>query len=134
MKKRLDKLKRIETLQRRLHDLSVWRLTHMAQQRDQLASAHSEMIDALGAGLLSFGGAAAAATRRIRAIEVEMATARSVYESQAKHAKDHGVRSRMAERAVESAAAQYRTEVEKKSLAELIDWTLQASNSGSRKP
>ena len=63
------------------------------------------MIDALGAGLLSFGGAAAAATRRIRAIEVEMATARNVYDSQAKHAKDHGVRSRLAERAVESAAA-----------------------------
>ena len=133
MKKRLDKLKRIEKLQRRLHDLSVWRLTTLAQQRDQLASAHSEMIDALGAGLLSFGGAAAAGTRRIRAIEVEMAVARNVYESQAKHAQDHGVRTRMAERAVESASAEYRADAEKKTLAELIDWTLQASNSGSRK-
>ena len=107
--------------------------TLLAQFGRLQASLTGSLAIALGAGLLSFGGAAAAGTRRIRAIEVEMAVARNVYESQAKHAQDHGVRTRMAERAVESASAEYRADAEKKTLAELIDWTLQASNSGSRK-
>jgi len=134
VKKKLDKLKRIEKLQKRLHDLSVWRLAHLAQQREQLATTHSEMIQSLGDGLLQFGGAASAATRRIRSIELEMASARNAFEAQSKTSQSHGARSRLAERAVETAAGQYRQELEKKSLSELIEWSLQADNSGSRKP
>ena len=106
MKKRLDKLKRIDRLQRRLHDLSVWRLTALGQQRDQLTNAHLEMLDAVGTGLLAFGRPAAAATRRIRALEVEIAAAKSVYEEQAKRSLEQGVRSRLADRAREAAAAE----------------------------
>ena len=86
------------------------------------------------AGLLQFGGAASAATRRIRSIELEMASARTEYEAQSKSSQSHGARSRMAERAVETAQGHYRQELEKKSLSELIEWSLQATNSGSHKP
>ena len=134
MKARLDKLERIERLQRRLHDLSVWRLAALGQRRDQLTNVHLEMLDAAGSGLCAFGGPAAAATRRIRAVEIEIAAARVGYEEQARRSLEQGVRSRLADRAREGAAIEYRADVEKRSLAELIEWSLQQPNSGSRKP
>src|SRR5271155_3018640 len=133
MKKRLDKLVRIDRLQRRLHDLSVWRLAALGRQRDQLTNAHLEMLDAVGTGLLAFGRPAGAAPRRIRALEVEIAAAKGAYEEQAKRSLEQGVRSRLADRAREAAAADLRTDVEKRTLSELIEWSLQRPNSGSRK-
>jgi hypothetical protein len=133
VKKRLDKMKRIERLQQRLHDQSVWRLAALGQQRDQLTNAHLEMLDAVGTGLLAFGAPAAAATRRIRALEVEIVAAKNGYEEQAKRSLEQGVRSRLAERAREGAAADWRSDVEKRTLSELIEWSLQRPNPGSRK-
>ena len=133
MKKKLDKMERIERLQRRLHDLSVWRLAALGRERDKLASAHVEMLDALGSGLLAFGQPAAAGTRRIRALEVEIAVANRGYDEQAKRSFEHGVRSKLADRAREAAAAEFRADVEKRTLSELIDWSLRQPNSGSRK-
>jgi hypothetical protein len=83
--------------------------------------------------LLAFGRPAAAATRRIRALEVEIAAAKGAYEEQAKRSLEQGVRSRLADRAREAAAADLRTDVEKRTLSELIEWSLQRPNSGSRK-
>jgi hypothetical protein len=133
VKAKLDKLKRIERLQKRMHDLSRWKLTHMAHEREKLTQAHSEMITALGEGLLSFGGAASAATRRIRAIEVEMKAAEAAEVTQARDALEKGLRSRAAERAVDSTAAKYRNELQNKSLAELIEQSLHARTPGSGK-
>ena len=134
MKSKLDKLKRIERLQKRMHELSVWKLTHMAQEREKLTRTHSEMVTALGEGLLCFGGAASAATRRIRTIEVAMTAAQAAETEQARHALEQGMRSRAAERAVQSTANNHRSELQNKSLAELIDQSLQTSLSGSHKP
>ena len=134
MKNKLDKLKRIERLQRRMHDLSSWKLTHMTREREKLGQAHGEMITALGEGLLSFGGAAAAATRRIRAIEVEMTAADAAQAEQARHTLEQGLRYRAAERAVESISVKHRSDIQNKSLAELIEQSLQRPPSGTRKP
>jgi hypothetical protein len=133
VKKRLEKLQRIERLQRRLHDLSVWRLATLGRQRDQLTNAHLEMLDAVGTGLLAFGPPAAAATRRIRSLEVEITVAKGGYEEQAKRSLEQGVRSRLADRAREAAAADLRADLEKRTLSELIEWSLQRPTSGSRK-
>jgi hypothetical protein len=130
----IEKLKRIERLQKRLHDLSVWKLTHLAEERDKLSVAHADMIRALGEGLLSFGAAASAGTRRIRSIEMEINAARAAHAAQAKRALENGARSKLAEKVVERAEDDNRRDVEKKTLAELIEWSLQASISGSRKP
>ena len=134
MKKRLDKLKRIDRLQRRLHDLSVWRLATLARQKEQLTNTHLEMLDAVGSGLLAFGPPAAAATRRIRRLEVEIEVAKGGYEEQAKRSLEQGVRSRLADRACEAAAADLRADLEKRPLLELIEWSLQRPTSGSHKP
>jgi hypothetical protein len=134
MKKRLDKLIRIDRLQRRLHDLSVWRLATLARQKEQLTNAHVEMLEAVGTGLLAFGPPAAAATRRIRRLEVEIEVAKGGYEEQAKRSLEQGVRSRLADRAREAAAADLRADLEKRTLSELIEWSLQRPTSGSHKP
>lgn len=134
MKSKVDKLKRIEALQKRMHDLSRWRLASLARERDALTEAHTQMLQALGEGLMSFGGAAAAGTRRIRSLELEMARADQTYQTQVKETFDRGVRSKTAERALDSAKAEHRQELEKKSLSELIEWSLQSKDSASRKP
>ena len=134
MKARLEKLKRIERLQKQLHDLSRWKLTHLAEQRERLATAHIEMIQALGEGLLSFGGAAAAATRRIRSLELEISAAEVEHAAQVKQTFAQGARSKMAEHVVERAEEAHRREVDKRSLNELIEQSVQRSQQGSHKP
>ncbi len=117
-----------------MHELSQWKLTHIAHERGILAQAHSEMISALGEGLLSFGGAASAATRRIRAIEVAMKAAEAAEAAQARHALEQGMRSLAAERAVQSTSAKHQSELENKALAELIEQSLSKRFTGSGKP
>ena len=117
-----------------MHDLSRWRLAAMGRERDALSAAHTQMLEALGEGLLSFGGAAAAGTRRIRSLDLEMARADHSYETQAKEAFDRGVRSKTAERVLDTAQMEHRQELEKKSLAELIEWSLQSRDTASHKP
>lgn len=129
----MEKLKRIERLQKQLHDLSVWKLTKLGEQRDKLNAAHVEMVRALGDGLLAFGGAAAAATRRIRSLEMEITATDAAHAEQAKYAFAQGARSKMAEQVVGRARDESRREAEKKTLSELIDQSLSAAVSGSRK-
>jgi hypothetical protein len=134
VKKRLDGLKRIERLQRQLNDLAVWRLAALGHKKDELTRAHLEMLEAASDGLLAVGAPAAAATRRIRALEVEMVAARGGYDAQAKLALEQGRKSKLAERASAAAASDYRADLEKRSLSELIDWSTRRPNSGSDKP
>ncbi len=129
----LDKLKRIEHLQRRLRDLAEWRRAQLTRRRDALSEAHGEMIAALGEGLLAFGGAASAGSRRIRALEVEIAVARDVGEAQARETFARAAGSRLAARALDAAEARHRADMEKRGLADLIDSSLFAADPGPRK-
>jgi hypothetical protein len=133
MKAKLERLKRIEQLQRRLHELSDWRLMALGQQRNQLTDAHLQMLNATNADLFAFGAPAAVATRRIRAIEIEIESAKRVYEAQAKRTLEHGARSHLAGRALKAASAQNQRDQQNRSLAELIEVMLHAGSSASRK-
>jgi len=133
VKTRLEKVKSIERLQKRLHELALWKANHTAARRDRLAAAHVEMIAALGEGLLTFGAAAAAATRRIRSLELEISAAETAHAAQVATARERGARSKIAERFVERTRAEARQEEEKKSLTELIERSLQRPDSGSHK-
>jgi hypothetical protein len=135
VKSKLEKMKRIERLQKRIHEFSTWKASRLALKREELVGAHAEMIAALGEGLLSFGGAASAATRRIRALEVEEREAKAAHEAQSRKALEHGMRARAAERALQSTAAAARAETEKRSLEELIEQSQQRPDgSVPRKP
>jgi hypothetical protein len=133
LKKKLERLKRIERLQKRIHELSTWKLSKLAARKEQLDVAHIEMIAALGEGLLSFGGAASAATRRIRALEVEKQEANVAHEAGQRQSFELGMRARAAERAVQATAAEARAEADKKSLEALIEQSLRADGPVPRK-
>ena len=60
MRRKIERLERIERLRKRLHELSAWRLAVVTQEREKLATAHAEMVEALGDGLMAYGPASAA--------------------------------------------------------------------------
>ncbi len=134
MRARLEKLKSIERLQKKLHELAMWKANDTAAHRDRLAAAHLEMIVALGEGLLSFGAAASAATRCIRKLELEISAAETKHVAELETARQRGARAKIAERFVERTRVEARREAEKISLTELIERSLQRPDSGWRKP
>jgi hypothetical protein len=131
MKKRLESLEKIGSLQKQMHDLEVWRLTAIGRKRDDLTQAHREMLAAMGSGVAAYGAPAAAALRRIRAVEREIAAAAAEYEAQTRRAIDQGTRAKLADRARESADARYRDQRQRKELADLIERSLRNPKSSS---
>ena len=89
-----------------MHDLAVWRLAALGRERDGLAEDHREMLEAMGSGVAAYGAPAAAALRRIRAFEREIAAAEAELEAQTRQAIDQGARAKLADRARESLEAQ----------------------------
>jgi hypothetical protein len=134
MNARLQKVRRIGHLQQRLRDLSLWRLSALDQQRDQLSDARAEMLRAMSDGLFAFGSAAAAASRRICAIEMELENANSVHELQSRQALEHGVRLQLALAALRAVTEQSVRNRQSHELAEAIEKMSHASGSASRKP
>jgi len=131
MKKRLESLEKIERVQRQMHELAVWRLTALARERDDLAENHLGMLEAMQSGVAAYGAPAAAAMRRIRLLEKEIAAAAAEYEVQTRRALDQGTRAKLADRARESVDARYRDQKQRKDLADLIERSLRNPKSSS---
>jgi hypothetical protein len=129
MKKKLDALKKIEKVQAKLHEMTVWKLAAIDQKRGALEEAQREMIEAVDRHAINHGPLLAGATRRLRAVDKEIATTKSAYDAQSLRALDQGSRAKLAERLVESAAAKHRAQDERKGLAELIERTLRGRGS-----
>jgi len=136
VKRTIDQLKRIERIRKRLADLSAWRLARLTHEREKLETTHAEMLSALGEGLMAFGPPSVAGTRRVRALEQEMA-ATQVYEKLlAARALDDGRLAKLAEGRLDTVQAAWRETLDRKSLEELIDATVRGTDNdtGSRKP
>jgi hypothetical protein len=133
MRRKIERLERIERLRKRLHELSAWRLAVVAQEREKLAAAHAEMIEALGEGVMAYGPASVAGTRRVRSIEREIAIAVVIETDLAKRALNDGRLAKLADSYLDAARGEWRDGEERRSLEELIDATL-AADPASRKP
>lgn len=133
MQAKIKRMERIERLRRRMHEMAAWRLTLAVQEREKLAAAHAEMIEALGEGLMAFGPASVAGTRRVRSIERQLALAEAEEKLLEKRALDDGRLAKLADRSLGAAREARRDDLERRSLEDLIDATL-ASGSASRKP
>lgn len=131
MKKRLNSLEKILHLQSKLHDLTVWRLAAIDQQREALEAAERAMIDVLDRDAIAHGAPAAAASKRLRSIGREIAVAKADYQAQSKRVRDQGARAKLAERLVESADAEYRAQKDRKDLGDLIERSLHGKPSSS---
>ncbi len=132
MKERMDRLRRIEQLQKQMHNLAVWRLASVAREREKLTQDHCEMIEAMGEGLMAYGGLAAAGARRVRALERDLAVTRTLEVNLERQTIEQGARAKMADQAAGAARNEYRDARDKKSLEDLIASTLSTS-SGPRK-
>ncbi len=133
MRRKIEQLERIERLRKRLHELSTWRLAVVAQEREKLETAHKEMIEAMGEGLMAYGPASVAGTRRVRRTETELAQAGTVERAMEKRALDDGRLAKLAEGSLDTARETYRDKQERRSLEDLIDATV-AAGTASRKP
>ncbi len=133
MKAKIKRMERIERLRKRMHEMSTWRLALAAQEREKLAATHAEMLQALGEGLMAFGPAAAAGSRRVRSIEREMAVADAQEKSLEKRALDDGRLAKLADKSLAAAREIWRADFERRTLEDLIDATL-AAGTAPRKP
>jgi hypothetical protein len=132
-KRRIGRLQRIEKLRRQLHEASSWKLAALTQEREKLAAAHAQMIEALGEGLMAYGPASAAGARRVRRIELELQIAGKLEKDLEAHTLAQGRMAKLAEGSLDVARAKYRDGRERRSLEELIDATV-AVAPVSRKP
>ncbi len=133
MQRKVEQLRRIERLRKRLHEMSAWRLAKLQWEREKLASAHAEMIEALGDGLMAYGPLSQAGTRRVRSIEREIAHAGVIEKDLERRTLDEGRLAKLADRFLAVAREAQRDDMERRSLEDLIEATL-APRSGSRKP
>jgi hypothetical protein len=133
VQRKIERLQRIERLRRRLHEMSAWRLARVQWEREKLSAAHAEMIEALGEGIMAYGPLSQAGTRRVRAIERELAIADVVEKDLEKHTLEDGRLAKLADRFLAAAREAWQDDEERRSLEELIEATL-APRSGSRKP
>ena len=133
MRRKIERLERIERLRKRLHELSAWRLAVATQEREKLTAAHGEMIAALGEGLMAYGPASAAGARRVRAIERELAAADVIEKDLEKRTLDDGRLAKLADRYLATARGEWREGQDRRSLEELIEATV-AADPASRKP
>jgi acetyl-CoA carboxylase carboxyltransferase component len=129
--KRLQKLERLERLYKQMHELEVWRLETLKRERDALAESHRAMFAALGEGIAAYGAPAAAAMRRILAIEREIVETETEVAEQKRKAFDQGARAKLADRARETVDQRYRDQQRRKELAELIERSLNNPKSSS---
>jgi len=132
VKRTIDQLKRVERIRKRLADLSAWRLARLNHERLMLETTREEMLAALGDGLMAYGPPSLAGTRRVRAIERDMAAADLKQQGLAQQALDDGRLAKLAEGRLDTVSAAWREILERKSLEELIEATIKGS--GPRKP
>jgi hypothetical protein len=132
LRRKIERLMRIERLRKQMHEMSTWRLAVVAQEREKLAASHAEMLEALGVGLMAFGPLAAAGTRRVRAIERELTAADLVEKEMGQRVLEAGRLAKLADRSLGAARGAWREKNERSVLEELIDVSV-AADPASRK-
>jgi len=128
LRHKIETLARIERLRKRMHEMAQWRLAVVVAEREKLSSAHAEMIEALGDGLMAFGPASVAGTRRLRGIEREMALADVTEKDLEQRTLEEGRLAKLADRCLGAAREALRGQVERRSLEELIEATLRCGS------
>jgi hypothetical protein len=121
MKKRLDALTRIGRFQALMHDLGRSRLHSLERQQAGLSDDLKAVFEALESDELAYGPQAGLAARHIRALQRKIDQPVRDQEAARRAAFAHGTRAKLAEQAIETAAAGYRRHKKRKELAELIE-------------
>jgi hypothetical protein len=132
LRRKIERLAKIERLRKRLHEMSVWRLARVQYERRKLSVAHAEMIEALGEDFIAYGPLSQAATRRVRSLESEMAVAHVVEKNLELRTLDEGRQAKLANRALAAAREDLREATERRSLEDLIEATLKTPSASHK--
>jgi hypothetical protein len=132
VRRKIERLAKIERLRKRLHEMSAWRLARVQYERKKLSVAHAEMMEALGGDFIAYGPLSQVATRRVRTLESEMAVAHVVEKTLEQRTLDEGRQAKLANRVLAAAREDLREVTERRSLEELIEATIKPP-SASRK-
>ncbi|MBV9286233.1 MAG: hypothetical protein JO288_00165, partial [Hyphomicrobiales bacterium] len=115
-----------------LHELERSRLIAIEQQQASLGADLKASFDTPDSADLAYGEQAKLTARRIRSLQRRL-DALSHERKQAHEAtKAHGIRAKLAEKAVEAAVRAYRDQKERKELAELVDRALAQRDASPR--
>jgi predicted nucleic acid-binding Zn-ribbon protein len=121
MKKRLHALTRIGRFQALMQDLGRSRLHSLERQRSELTDDLRAVFQTLESDALAYGPQAGLAARHIRALQRKLDQLVRDQDAARLSALEQGVRARLAELALETAALDHRRHKERKELAELIE-------------
>lgn len=121
MKKRLDGIRRIQAVQKKLRDLAEARLAELDRRASALTAARSELICALNEDQTLHGLFLDSMARRVRKLSTSIAHLETVREAQAKVLLEHNGKLKLAERMAGAVARDHKATIEKQDLAELID-------------
>jgi hypothetical protein len=121
MKKRLDALTRIGRFQSLMHDLGRSRLRSLERQQAGLTDDLKAVFQTLESDELSYGPQAGLGARHIRALQRKLDQLVRDQDAARLSALAQGMRAKLAELALETAALDHRRHKERKELAELIE-------------
>jgi hypothetical protein len=121
MKKRLQAVNRILTVQEQLRRLAEGKLAELERRETALQASRRDLVSALNEDPVLHGLFIEAMARRVRSISSDIAKVERAKEAQVKHLLETTGRMKRVERVAGALDRAYRTELEKKELAELID-------------
>ncbi|WP_158816256.1 hypothetical protein [Methylocapsa sp. S129] len=131
MKQRRKSLAKILALQDQLHKLNAWKLAALDQQRAALEEAQKQTIEAIDRDVTMNGVLVAGATRHLRGIGRKIEAVKSEHVVQTRLSLEQGVRTKLAERLVDSVDAKYRKQQERSDLGDLIERSLAKGSASS---
>ena len=121
MKKRLDALTRIGRFQSLMHDLGRSRLHSLERQHSGLTDDLKAVFQTLESDEQAYGPRAGLASRHIRALQRKLDQLVRDQDAARLSALAQGIRAKLAELALETAALDHRRHKERKELADLIE-------------
>jgi len=121
MKKRLEAMHRILSVQRQLRRLAEGKLVELERREAALLASRTELVGALNEDTALHGLFIEAMARRVRSISGHIAEVERAKVAQAKHLLEHSSRLKRVERVTFSLDREYQAALERSELAELID-------------
>ena len=121
MKKRLDSVERVLSVQRQLRQLAEAKLAEFERREAKLDASRQELVNALNGDTTLHGLFIDAMARRVRSISSEIADLERAKQAQTKRVLEQTGRLKRAERVASTVEQEYRTHVERRDLADLID-------------
>lgn len=121
---RVVRLRTIERLRLRLHEIANWKLAENNRKKEDLNNIHKEMTIAMNEGISSYGLISLAASRHIRSIEKKIEDIHEIHKNLEKDALEQGRLAKISSTFLDQARDELSKNIDRKNLEELISLSL----------